>query len=400
MKVTRIDTLRLGEYANVLWVLVRTDEGLTGLGETFMGAEAVEAYVHESVAPYLLGKDPLLVEAHARALTGYLGFRGSGAETRGNSAVDIALWDLLGKVAGLPIHGVLGGACRERIRTYNTCAGYRYIRSRPKQEVGNWGLPEDEDEGPYEDLDAFLHRADELALSLREEGITGMKIWPFDPYAERTGGHDIAPHELRLALEPFEKIRPAVGADMDIMVELHGLWDLPTAKRITRALEPYDPYWFEDPIRADHLGALADLARTTRVPITASETLTGRWAFRELMERRAAGIVMLDLSWVGGLTEGRAVASMADAHHLPVTPHDCTGPVVLVASTHLSLHAPNALVQESVRAFYTGWYRELVTELPVIADGHIAPPPGPGLGTELVPGLETRPDATLRSSAV
>jgi L-alanine-DL-glutamate epimerase-like enolase superfamily enzyme len=136
------------------------------------------------------------------------------------------------------------------------------------------------------------------------------------------------------------------------------------------------------------------------VPVTASETLAGRWAFRELMERKAAGIVMLDLSWVGGLTEGRAVASMADAHHLPVTPHDCTGPVVLIASTHLSLHAPNALVQESVRAFYTGWYRELVTELPVIAEGHIAPPPGPGLGTELVPGLERRPDARLRSSSL
>jgi galactonate dehydratase len=400
VKVTRVDTLRLGEYSNVLWVLVRTDEGLTGLGETFLGAEAVEAYVHESVAPYLLGRDPLLIESHARALSGYIGFRGSGAETRGNSAVDIALWDLFGKATGLPVHSLLGGACRDRIRTYNTCAGYRYIRSRPRQEVENWGLPVGESEGPYEDLDAFLHRADELALSLRDEGISGMKIWPFDPYAERSGGHDISPDELRRGLEPFEKIRGAVGSDMDVMVEFHSLWDLPTAKRIAHALEPYEPYWLEDPVRADHLDALADLARSTRVPVTASETLAGRWAFRELMERKGAGIVMLDLSWVGGLTEGRAVASMADAYHLPVTPHDCTGPVVLIASTHLSLHAPNALVQESVRAFYTGWYRELVTELPVIAEGHIAPPPGPGLGTELAPGLDRRPDARLRSSSL
>jgi galactonate dehydratase len=400
MQVTRIDTLRLDEFPNILWVLVATEEGLMGLGETFFGAEAVEAYVHESVAPYLLGRDPLLIERHALALRGYLGFRGSGAETRGNSAIDLALWDLLGKATDRPVHALLGGACRDRIRTYNTCAGYRYIRSRP-QAVENWGLPEEAGpEGPYEDLDAFLHRPDELALSLRAEGITGMKIWPFDLAAERTGGQDISAAELRQAVEPFERIRAAVGSDMDIMVELHSLWNLPTAKRIARALEPYEPYWLEDPLRADHLGGLADFAAATPIPVTASETLAGRWAFRELMERRAASVVMLDVSWVGGLTEAKAIASMAEAFHLPVAPHDCTGPVVLAASTHLSVQAPNALLQETVRAYYTGWYRELVTAVPEVLDGHVAPPPGPGLGTELLPGLEERADARRRTSTL
>jgi galactonate dehydratase len=398
VKVVQIDTLRLGEFPNILFVLVHTDDGLTGLGETFFGARAVEAYVHETAAPYLLGKDPLRIDYHAAQLYGYLGYASSGAETRGNSAVDIALWDLFGKVANQPLYQLMGGKSRERIRTYNTCAGYRYVREAPRQEVSNWGLSEHEAEGPYEDLDAFLHRAGELAEDLLSQGITAMKIWPFDPYAEESGGHFISEENLQEALRPFRQIREAVGERMDVMVEFHSLWDLPTARRITRALEAFEPYWFEDPLKADDLDALAALARSTRVPVTASETLSGRAAFRELMEKGAAEIVMLDVSWCGGIGEAKKIATMAEARHLPVAPHDCTGPVVFTASTHLSLNLPNALVQESVRAYYTGWYRELVTALPTVEDGHVAAPEGDGLGTELLPDLHERPDAHLRTS--
>jgi galactonate dehydratase len=112
------------------------------------------------------------------------------------------------------------------------------------------------------------------------------------------------------------------------------------------------------------------------------------------------GIAMLDVSWCGGISEAKKIATMAEAHQLPVAPHDCTGPIVLVASTHLSINAPNALIQETVRAYYSGWYRELVTTLPHIADGTIAAPPGPGLGTELLPDLDKRPDAHVRTSAL
>ncbi|HEX2183698.1 MAG TPA: mandelate racemase/muconate lactonizing enzyme family protein, partial [Rubrobacteraceae bacterium] len=361
MQVVQVDTLRLGEFPNILFVLVRTDEGLVGLGETFFGARAVEAYVHETAAPYLLGKDPLRIDQHASQLYGYLGYASSGAETRGNSAIDIALWDLFGKVANQPVYQLMGGKCRESIRTYNTCAGYRYVREKPRQEVGNWGLPETEPEGPYEDLEAFLHRPGELAEDLLSQGITGMKIWPFDPHAEVSGGHHITEEGLRVALEPFRRIREAVGERMDVMVEFHSLWDLPTAQRLARALEEFEPYWFEDPLKADDLDTLAQFARSTPVPVTASETLSGRSAFRELMEKGAARIVMLDVSWCGGIGEAKKIATMAEARHLPVAPHDCTGPVVFTASTHLSVNLPNALVQESVRAYYTGWYKELVT---------------------------------------
>ena len=398
MKISKIETIRLGEFPNLLFVRLHTDTGLTGLGETFFGAQAAESYVHETAAPLLLGTDPLHIERHARALYGYLGYGSSGAETRGNSALDIALWDIFGKVTGQPLYQLLGGPSRDRIRVYNTCAGYRYIRGAGRQAVLNWGLPEDSPQGPYEDLDAFLHRPADLARGLLDQGITAMKIWPFDPYAELTGGQYISGRDLNTALTPFREIRAAVGDAMEIMVEFHGLWNLPMAKRIAAALEEFAPFWYEDPLKADSLEALAEYAVSTSVPVTLSETLAGRWAFRDLMERRAAGIVMLDLAWCGGVSEAKKIAAMAEAYQLPIAPHDCTGPVVLTASTHLSINVPNAFIQETVRAFYTGWYRELLTALPSVADGHITPPPGPGLGTELVPGITERPDAAIRVS--
>ena len=387
MKITAIETLRAAEFANLLWLRVHTDEGISGLGETFYMPQTVEAYVHEAAAPKLLGRDPLAIDRIARDLTGYLGFRATGAEMRGNSAIDIALWDLFGKVTSQPIAQLLGGFSRDRIRTYNTCAGTAYMRSNIGQRSGNWGLGAARD---YDDLDAFLNRADELAADLLGEGITAMKIWPFDLAAERNDGQYISPLELKTALVPFEKIRKSVGDRIDVMVEFHSLWQLLPAMTIAKALAPFNTFWHEDPIRMDSLASLQRYAAVSPAPICASETLATRWAFRDLLETGAAGVVMLDLSWCGGLSEARKIAAMAEAWHLPVAPHDCTGPVVLCASTHLSLNAPNALVQESVRAYYRTWYRDLVTALPEVADGYITVPPGPGLGLDLLPDIERR----------
>ena len=136
------------------------------------------------------------------------------------------------------------------------------------------------------------------------------------------------------------------------------------------------------------------------MPVTASETLTTRYAFRELLERRAVGIVMLDPGWVGGISEARRIAALAEAYHRPVAPHDCTGPVVYTAGAHLCLATPNAMIQEGVRAYYHGWYRDVLTELPAVADGFVAAPPGPGLGTRLLPDFAARPDVTVRASAL
>jgi L-alanine-DL-glutamate epimerase-like enolase superfamily enzyme len=398
MKITKLETLRLAEFPNLAWVRVHTDQGLVGLGETSFAAQSVEAYMHEFVAPRVLGRDPLEIERLSRGLTGYLGFRGSGVETRAISAFDIALWDLYGKVCNQPLYQVLGGASRDTIRTYNTCAGYRYIRDARQQTSANWGLGTGE--GPYEDLEGFLHRADELAQSLLESGIDAMKIWPFDTYAEASDGLHISSESLHAALEPFRKIRRAVGSRMDIMVEFHSLWRLPAAQRIARALAEFDTYWHEDPIRMDSLALLKQYAPHSRAPICASEILAGRWSFKDLLETGVVGIVMFDLAWCGGISEARRIAALADAWQLPVAPHDCVGPVVFMASLHFSIHAPNALVQESVRAFYTGWYNELVTHVAKPDRGFFGKPPGPGLGCELLPELWTRKDAAVRASGL
>jgi L-alanine-DL-glutamate epimerase-like enolase superfamily enzyme len=397
MKIKGIETLRLGEFPNLLWVRVHTDEGLRGLGETYFGARAVEAWIHESAAPRLLGSDPLQIERIAKDLQPYVGFDGGGVETRGRSAIDVALWDLFGHATGQPVHQLLGGLARDRIWTYNTCAGYRYVRSRPDWKGDDWGLG-GEPEGPYEDLDAFLNRADELAESLLGEGIRGMKIWPFDFTEGAAEGYHISDADLGKALEPFEKIRAAVGTRIDIMVELHSLWRFPAALKIAKALEPFEPYWYEDPVRMDSLPALARFAESTRVPVCASETVATRWNHRDLLETGAPAIVMPDIVWCGGLTEAKKVAAIADAYHRPVAPHDCTGPVAFAAAVHLSLNVPNALVQESVRAFYTGWYRELVTVVPRIQDGYVYPMEGPGLGTDLRPEIWERSDASTQLS--
>jgi L-alanine-DL-glutamate epimerase-like enolase superfamily enzyme len=395
MKIVAIETMRLEEFENLLWLRVHTDEGLVGLGETFFLARTVEAYVHEVVAPKVLGRDPLAIDRIAKDLTGYIGFRSTGAEVRGNSALDIALWDLFGKTTGQPIAQLLGGFSRDKIRTYNTCAGSAYMRTAKGQNTSNWGRGA---EKKYDDLDAFLTRADELAEDLLSEGITAMKIWPFDISAEKSEGHYISSADLKTALEPFAKIRKRVGDKMDIMVEFHSLWQLLPAMTIARALTPYSTYWHEDPIKMDSLGDLGRYAAVSPAPICASETLGTRWAFRDLLETGAAGVVMLDVAWCGGLSEARKIAAMAEAWHLPIAPHDCTGPVVLAASTHLSLNAPNALIQESVRGFYRTWYRDLVTALPEVKDGYITVPPGSGLGLELVPDLDKRFTAMARFS--
>jgi galactonate dehydratase len=385
MKITALETIRIAERPNLIWVQVHTDAGLSGLGETFFGASTVEAHVHDYIAPRVIGRDPLQIDLLSSELVGYLGFRSSGAEVRGNSAFDIALWDLFGKAVNQPIAQLLGGFTRQEIRTYNTCAGTEYVKKTTGQVTSNYGVGDSTD---YDDLNSFLNCADELALSLLEDGITAMKIWPFDRAAEASRGQYISVPDIRNALVPFEKIRRAVGDKMDIMVEFHSMWQLLPAIQIAKALTPYQTFWHEDPIKMDSLASLKRYAELSPAPISASETLASRWGFRDLLETGVAGVVMLDLSWCGGLSEARKIASMAEAWHLPIAPHDCTGPVVLCASTHLSLNAPNALVQESVRAFYRTWYRDLVTALPEVKGGMITVPPGPGLGMELHPDLD------------
>lgn len=397
MRITAVETLRPAAMPNVLLLRLRGADGHTGLGEAFFGPAAVEAYLHEQVAPILLTESDPTPERVAKSIAPYVGYQAGGVEVRGNGAVDLALWDLLGKRAGLPVVDLLGGAVRDRVPIYNTCAGPGYVSTSGRQESANWGVGSSDGSGAdLEDLRAFLEHPGDLARALRDEGIPGMKVWPFDLGAERTGGVDILPDDLDRGRRVLGEIRDAVGTDLQLMVELHGLWSRRGATRVCHAIAEFSPYWVEDPIRPDAADALARLRDDIDVPIATGETVTGRRGFLPLLQRGAVDIVTVDVQWTGGLTEARKVAVLADTFGVPVAPHDCTGPVTFAACCHLTSSQPNGLVQETVRAFLRTWYAELVTGLPTVANGQISLSRAPGLGVELRDGLADRPDVSVR----
>lgn len=412
MKITKIETLWFDPMSsdeweagqgtsrqalpNNLWVQIYTDEGLVGLGETYYSPRAVSALIHDAYAPMLIGRDPRDTDNLWGNLFSFVNFCGhAGAEMRAISAIDVALWDLVGQSMGEPIYNVLGGRNRASIPIYNTCVGY----------------------GKHDDLEAWLHgRAGELAESLLAQGVRAMKVWPFDQFGptlagpDRPGepvklwgaesaagllGHAISNDDLKAGVKVVEDIREAVGDRMSIAIEGHARWDTTTATRIARALEPLDIMWLEEIIPPDNIDACLRLKQATSIPICQSERLLSRFAFRDLIERGAADIVMPDLSWCGGITETRRICSLADTHYLPVTLHDTIGPVSLWASTHMMLHLPNAAIMETVRAYLEGWYLDVVTERIPVSAGNLSLEARPGLGTALQPDLAKRPGARM-----
>lgn len=389
-------TYRVPDRPSLIWLELETNDGLVGLGETFRGAMSVETCLHEELAPWLLGRDARQIEGISRhLLSPYVGFNSSGVEVRSASAVDIALWDLAGQRQGVPIHEALGGAARPSVAVYNTCAGYSFNTSGKRRDIG----ADDASQGPYDDQVAFMRDAGALARSLLDEGYKAMKIWPFDIYAPASQGQLISLPDLEKGLEPFRKIRAAVGNRIEVMCELHSLFGNHSALRICQALEEYQVFWVEDPLcKMDDAASLSDLRRRTRVQICGSETLGGLRPFRDLLAADALDVVMLDLAWCGGFTEGRKIAALAQAYNRPLAPHDCTGPVTLMAGLQMALHAPTAIYQEVVRATLATWYRDIVTDLPVIEAGMALPTTKSGLGTRLQESFKQRADLIVRET--
>ncbi|TJW49466.1 MAG: mandelate racemase/muconate lactonizing enzyme family protein [Mesorhizobium sp.] len=397
MRITSIETIRVAEFANLVWVRLTTDEGLTGIGETYFGPDATEAHIHGVVAPYLLGKDPRDINTHTDYMLGYLGRTGSSAEQRGRSATDIALWDLLGKSLGVPLYQLFGGKVRDRLPIYNTCANMNY-NTKPAASHSTFDYGTGQGPARFDDTDAFLKRPVELAGSLLDMGITGMKIWPFDFLGSDVVDGNISTAGLRKGVAAFREIRKAYGDKIDLMCEMHAFWNLPSARRIIEALAEFEPSWVEDPVPLDQMSSLAALQASTPVLIGTGETLGGIGAYKSLIDAKGCGLVIYDVSWSGGIGNARKVAAMAEAAHLPVAFHDCTGPVVLAASTHLALATRNCFTQEIARAYYFTWYRDLVTDLPPVENGTITVSGKPGLGLELSPDLFKREDVKVKRS--
>ncbi|MBW3536953.1 MAG: mandelate racemase/muconate lactonizing enzyme family protein [Actinobacteria bacterium] len=361
--VTAVQTLRLAAHPDYIWVQIETDDGFVGTGETMPRVGPVERVVHDVLAPLLLGGDPAPEPFWTRAYQAVAYHGSQGAELRALSALDIALWDILGQRADLPASRLLGGPCRDDVPVYNTCVSY----------------------GAYRDRERFLSEPAQLARELVDEGFAAMKIWPFDELSVASLGQRAERHAVSGAARAFGEIRDAVGDDIEIALEGHSCWNLPSAIRIAAALEEFRPMWLEDLLPHGNPAAWADLRSSTSIPLCGTERAFTRYGMAPYLDARAVDVVKQDLCWTGGFTEFMKVASMAAHHELPVAPHNCHGPVGFIATLHASAALPNLFLMETVRSFTRGFFHDLVERPPVIEGGRVICPQEPGLGTRLRP---------------
>lgn len=391
-KIVAIETaIPSNIMTNLILVRVHTDDGLIGCGETYYTPHAIDALIHDWMAERLIGAEATDIESHWRFLyerCSAFGF--PGAELRALSAIDVALWDIMGQMCGQPIWKLLGGATQKKVRIYNTCGGPGYGTQKQRPAGMHPGWPGHGDEGqpgPLQDNWASFHAAGDLAEELVSEGITGMKVWPFDRYAHRGGGAYLSAAEIDEGMKPLREIRKRVGDRIEIMIEGHAFFQLASALRLAEALTEIRPFWLEDVPRVDNIATLADFRQRCRLPVAASEMLLGRASYLQLLQANAADYVMIDPTWAGGISETRRIIELAQAYNISATMHDCTGPMTLFAGLHCSVASRNVVLQETVRAHIRTFYKDLIDRQPVIENGWLLPPTDPGLGTAFLPGL-------------
>ena len=387
-RITAIETaIPAGIMPNLLLVRIHTDDGLVGCGETYYTPHAIAALIHEWMAERLLGGDALAVESHWRWLyERCTPFGHPGAEMRALSAIDLALWDILGQASGQPVYRLLGGPVRDRIPVYNTCGGPSYgalAGGNTSRHPGWPGYGSEGKSGPLEDTWASLHAAGDLAEELVAEGYKVLKMWPFDRAAHRNGGLYISWDDIEEGMRPLREIRDRVGMKLDIAIEGHAFYQLPAAVRIAEALREIKPLWLEDVLRVDCVATLADFRRKADLPIAASEMVLGRKEYLQILQAGAADYCMVDPTWNGGISETRRVIELTQAFNVPATIHDCTGPLNVVAGLHLAAASGNVVFQETVRGHIRSFYSLLVDAIPVIEQGMALLPEGPGLGMRL-----------------
>lgn len=379
-------------FPGLLLLRIHTDAGtvdgtpVMGHGETYYAPHSVAAMLHDWMARRLLGADACAIESHWRFFYERVtAFGGTGTELRALSAIDLALWDILGQLTRQPIWRLLGGPVRDRIPVYNSCGGPLYGGRRPDDRSGQ-GWPGHGDPGrpgPLEDNWRSRYEPADLAEELLAAGYRAMKLWTFDEIYQRHGGLRLRNEDVEYGLAPFRAIRERVGQRMDLMLDGHGFFALPAALQIAHALREIQPLWVEDLLRPDAVGTMADFRARAGVPVAVSEMVVLRETLRQVLERQAADYVMIDPTWVGGISESRRMAELAQLYNLSVLMHDCTGPLTLFAGLQLAAAIPGVTYQETVRAHLASVYPQLINQPPVIIDGHLPLPERPGLGVRL-----------------
>ena len=352
MKVTDIKTFAVDCFrTNWVFVKIYTDEGVTGVGEATLEYKEKALFgAIEHIKEYLVGKNPLDIEKHYHDIYRDAYWRGGAVLMSALSAVEMALWDILGKHLNVPVYQLLGGKVNDRCRIY----------------VNGWfaGAKEPEEFGAK-------------AAEAVKRGVTAMK---WDPFGKNY--LQISNKELDKALRCIAAVREAVGDEVDLLIEAHGRFDVPTGIKIAKEIEQFKPMLLEEPVPPNNIEALEAVRAKSPVAISAGERLYTRYDYNELFRRRAADYIQPDVSHAGGIMELKKIAAMAEAHYIPFAPHNPSGPVANAATLQLAACCPNFCILEIMYSDVE-WRKDVTNEHLVYEDGHILIPDSPGLGIEI-----------------
>ncbi|MEM6562059.1 MAG: mandelate racemase/muconate lactonizing enzyme family protein [Planctomycetota bacterium] len=352
MRITDLQSVAVfNGLRNFLFVVVETDEGLTGVGESgISGRELAVQGTLEHLKPLLVGQDPLRIEYLWQVMARGCFFPAAGAQASAMSAIDIALWDIKGKALGVPTFELLGGRARDKV----LCYGH---------------LPDVTDTQQL--IDGGHQRIEQ-----------GYKVLRSVPPITDESAELLEPRRcMREGLDQFAQFREAFGPDIEMCVDVHTRLDLPEAITFCREIERLDPLFVEDPLRSEDGAAYRALRQHTHVPLAAGEQFGGKWQFRPLIEEELIDYCRLDVCVCGGLTSAKKIAGWCEVHHIRLAVHNPIGPVATAASTHLNLACPNVGIQE--QPGLPGQIMLDVFDLQIQwDDGYLLAPTAPGLGID------------------
>ena len=353
MKITGVSVHVVGNrWKDWLWVRVDTDEGIHGVGDGTVNVftRTVAAAVRE-LEERFVGRDPFDVETLLEAAQRDVYTDGGQIHGAAVAAVETACWDIAGKALGVPVHRLLGGRYRDRVRAYAN--GWYTVERTP---------------------DAFA----EAAQNVVEMGFTAMKFDPFGAAWRVQSGYE---EDLSMAL--VEAVRDQVGPTVDLMIEAHNRFSPSSALRIARRLAPFNPAWLEEPVPHHNIPVLTDVARRSPVPVATGESFSTLQQFAELLAGGAVSILQPEPIHLGGLWRTRQVATLAEAAYAVIAPHNAQGPICSAVNAQLAACVPNFYIQESFDLFNDDWTRDLVHPRISVVDGMVRVPDGPGLGIEV-----------------
>jgi len=349
MKITDVTVFPAKDFRTYLYVIVDTDAGIYGVGEAgITGRELAVAGALEHFKPLLIGQDPFRTEHLWQLLFRGGFFPAQNILTAAISAIDIALWDIKGKALGVPVYQLLGGKVREKVAVYNHCTGAT--------------VPEL--------VESCRKAVDEGWKFLR----WGLAHHPGDLFEPRPA--------VDLAIREFEAVRAAVGEEVELCLDVHTRLNLRDAVRLCRAVEPFRPYFIEDPLRSENPDSFKTLRARVAVPLAAGEQFNSKWEFRQLIEEEWIDFARLDLCICGGLTEAKKIAGWCETHYIDLAVHNPLGPVSSTAALHLNLSCPNFGVQELPRQLGFSMPDAILNQ-PKWEAGYLLPSDQPGLGLDI-----------------